>query len=288
MSSTITILKCPVCDLPLHHDVTVLSCENRHSFDQAKAGYFNLLLANQKSSKNPGDSIEMLAARRAFLSAGYYQPIAEAVSEMINALGDTPALQTASQHLSQNSSCKTLLDSGCGEGYYLQFINQYLQGDWKTYGLDIAKDAVRLAAKQDKNSQWFCGSAERLPFLNESLSVLLRIFSPGSIEEVDRVLMPEGFFINVVAGENHLIEIKRELYDEVRPYAIQSTPKKFQQNMKKNVTFNLQLENNEAVKQLLSMTPFLWNGKREAREAMLVREALSVTVDMDIYCFQKL
>ena len=42
-------------------------CLTGHSFDRAAAGYVNLLPANRKHSKDPGDDKDMVAARAAFL-----------------------------------------------------------------------------------------------------------------------------------------------------------------------------------------------------------------------------
>ncbi len=43
----------------------------------------NLLPVQNKRSLDPGDSKEMVAARRRFLEAGHYQPIADAVAQAV-------------------------------------------------------------------------------------------------------------------------------------------------------------------------------------------------------------
>ena len=42
------------------------NCIQGHSFDIAREGYVNLLLPNQKHSKSPGDSKDMMESRRSF------------------------------------------------------------------------------------------------------------------------------------------------------------------------------------------------------------------------------
>ena len=65
---------CPLCHAPLtRHDNSYL-CPQRHQFDQAKEGYVNLLPVQHKRSREPGDSAEMMQARRALLEAGQSQP----------------------------------------------------------------------------------------------------------------------------------------------------------------------------------------------------------------------
>ncbi|MCX2959526.1 MAG: 23S rRNA (guanine(745)-N(1))-methyltransferase, partial [Serratia symbiotica] len=73
-------------------------------FDCAKEGYVNLLPVQHKRSKLPGDSVEMMQARRAFLDAGYYRPLQQRVVERLEPLLKADAM--------------ALLDIGCGEGYY--------------------------------------------------------------------------------------------------------------------------------------------------------------------------
>jgi len=100
-------LACPLDGTPLHCTGSTWNCAAGHSFDIASQGYTNLLPVQHKRSRDPGDSKEMVAARRRFLTAGFYQPIAAAVTRAV--LAGLPA--------NGSSSC---LDAGCGEGYYLR------------------------------------------------------------------------------------------------------------------------------------------------------------------------
>ncbi len=303
-----SLLMCPVCKAALVQSESGFECENRHSFDRAKEGYINLLLANQKSSKTPGDSAEMLMARREFLDAGYYRPVAEGIADCISDLlmgegcigKEFISEELVDEETLSKNKTYSLLDCGCGEGYYLNQLLKKIEGQWITTGLDIAKAGVRLAAKRYKDSHWVCASSENLPFLDSSLDMLLRVFAPGNDSEVHRVLNESGIFINVTPGEEHLIDIKKVLYDEIKPYGIPELPKGFMvANLKNNsqkvaenksikkVKYKIDLNNNASIRQLLSMTPFLWRGKREAREELKEKNALSVTIDMDIHCYRK-
>jgi len=82
-----------------------LTCENGHSFDYAKEGYVHLLPVQLKKSLHPGDDKKMVMARRAFLAEGYYDFMRKALLEEI------------SKHTHQS-----LLDLGCGEGFYTNNI----------------------------------------------------------------------------------------------------------------------------------------------------------------------
>ena len=102
---------CPICGAPLERSEGRYLCPARHSYDISKEGYTHLLPPNQKHSAAPGDDKGMAAARRDFLSKGYYAPLLNALCEQIlNRCGEAPVL----------------LDTGCGEGYYTAGIYQAL------------------------------------------------------------------------------------------------------------------------------------------------------------------
>ena len=60
-------LTCPICGQLMTQEEKRVVCQQNHSFDRARQGYINLLPVQQKHSLNPGDTKEMLAARRQFL-----------------------------------------------------------------------------------------------------------------------------------------------------------------------------------------------------------------------------
>lgn len=95
---------CPLCHAPLTRAEKTFICPQGHQFDRAKEGYVNLLPVQHKRSRDPGDSAEMMQARRAFLDAGHYQPLRDAVVALLR------------QYLTEGASA--MLDIGCGEGYY--------------------------------------------------------------------------------------------------------------------------------------------------------------------------
>ena len=136
-------LACPIDGLKLVNDVKQWMCPNGHSFDIARQGYVNLLSVQYKRSKHPGDSKEMVVARTHFLNAGFYQPLARAIVQQVDSL-------------ITNHDPFCLLDAGCGEGYYFDYIFQSLNASEKNIdlsfvGLDISKQAIFQASKRNKN-----------------------------------------------------------------------------------------------------------------------------------------
>lgn len=192
-------LICPQCHAPLDQQGAQWRCENNHSFDQARQGYLNLLLVQHKNSRQPGDTPAMLGCRQAFLDAGHYQPVSDAINRLFSGLAPG-----------------SLLDMGCGEGYYTARLAAALP-DAALGGLDISKDAIIKACRRDRLIRWVVGSSARLPIANASVDALLCVFSPWSWDECLRTLRPGGHVLLVGPDGDHLRQLRATLYDEVHP-----------------------------------------------------------------------
>ena len=190
-------LLCPICGAPLAKGEKALVCPGHHSFDIARQGYVNLLPVQQKHSQDPGDTREQVLSRRAFLDTGTYAPILEALIEAAREYG----------------ASGELLDVGCGEGYYCAGLSQAL--GLPLTGVDISKEAVRAAAARYKGPNWLCATAAHLPVGDESVGLLTSLFALTLPEEFLRVLRPGGLYIQVVAAEDHLLGLKRIIYDRL-------------------------------------------------------------------------
>lgn len=267
-------LMCPLCKSPLHHAVKSLRCVQNHTFDLAKQGYVNLLPVQQKKSLHPGDTREMLLARRAFLNAGTYLPLCEQV------------LKTA-QRLSLPKEKLTIADIGCGEGYYLQALaTAFPHGN--CIGIDIAKDGVKLACTRGKDISWVVATASALPLAGASVDMITAMFSLVMEDEFFRVLKPGGCVIEVTAAKDHLKELKEVIYEEVfaqdkRPSPISAQFKVLSCNQYQ-FCFTAEKEN---LQNLLKMTPHFWRIKRERREELAHMEKLPLTVAYWVRVLQK-
>jgi len=271
-------LACPLDGTPLHCTTSAWRCTSGHSFDIASQGYTNLLPVQNKRSRDPGDSKEMIAARRRFLTEGFYQPLAAAVSRAV--LADLPADATI--------SC---LDAGCGEGYYLRQLAAAV-GDEQTLallGLDISKWAVLAAAKQDRRPSWVVGSNANLPVLSGTLDRVLCLFGFPVYAEFARVLKPDGLLVQVDAGPDHLRELREIIYPSLKPERAteMQTPAGFSRLPTETLRFSIELTRAEQIADLLTMTPHLYRASAEGRDKAAALTALSLGVEIRLTCFER-
>lgn len=244
--ATATAFACPLCQENLTLVETSLKCSNRHSFDLAKFGYVNLAPQIKQSANYDKKNFQN---RQQILEAGFYQAILEGISDL----------------LATNPSAQTVLDIGCGEGFYSRKL-QETHSNKIFYAFDISKDSVQIAAKSEPNwaVNWFVGDLARLPIKDASTDILLDIFSPANYGEFRRVLSKDGVLIKVIPTENHLKEIRQLVQDQLtkKDYSNQDIKEHFQEHFSiqssqiASLTKPITAEQRQA---LLSMTPLLFH-----------------------------
>ncbi|MGL5202231.1 methyltransferase domain-containing protein [Cetobacterium sp.] len=273
------MISCPVCNKKMQKIERKYICEGNHNFDVSKFGHVNLLLSNQKNSKLPGDSKEMVLSRKNYLEKGYYEGISNGVNEIIKReLGDKKDIK--------------VLDIGCGEGYYTNRLKTFLDDlDIKNeiVGIDISKEAVISAAKSYKNIEWIVASASSLPIEDESLDFIICMFAKIIPEEKMRTLKKGGKLIIVSTGENHLLEMKEVVYDVVRKefYSPVEDLNIFSHLEKVNVKYETEILEQESIENLFNMTPYRWRSPQKGVEKLFALEKLKTTVEVNIDIFEK-
>lgn len=244
--ATASAFSCPICQENLTLVETSFKCSNRHSFDLAKFGYINLAPQIKQSANYDKENFQN---RQQILEAGFYQAILEGISDL----------------LATKPSAKTVLDIGCGEGFYSRKL-QESHSDKTFYAFDISKDSVQIAAKSEPNwaVNWFVGDLARLPIKDASMDILLDIFSPANYGEFRRVLSKDGILIKVIPTENHLKEIRQIVQDQLtkKDYSNQDIKEHFQEHFSiqssqiASLTKPITAEQRQA---LLAMTPLLFH-----------------------------
>jgi 23S rRNA (guanine745-N1)-methyltransferase len=267
--------QCPLCFQPLTLSEQQWRCPANHQFDNAKEGYVNLMPVQHKRSKQPGDSPEMMISRRAFLDAGHYQPLRDRLSDILDDVIPEDA--------------QTLLDIGCGEGYYTAaFADRLMQHRaLKVYGLDVAKVAIRYAAKRYHDVSFCVASSHRLPFADSSLDAVIRIYAPCKAQELYRAIKPGGLVVTVAPGPRHLYQMKGLIYQDVQLHAdLDEKLDGFERISTEALAYNMSLSGAQAF-DLLQMTPFAWRATEDVMTDLKAQTAFECETDFLIRIHQR-
>lgn len=268
-------LLCPVCGCALRREARRYCCEKRHSFDCARSGYVNLLPPSP-AGKRHGDDKRMVAARTAFLTRGYYDHLKTAVAAMAASVCAPGA---------------RILDAGCGEGTYTRAIYDALLREGtapELVGVDISTDALKAAARRVPEGCFCAASTAKLPLAEESLDLIVNIFSPFMVEEFHRVLAPSGYLLRVVPLERHLFELKAAVY--ATPYEnppVQLDAPGFVLRRTERVEKTLLLADNAAVRDLFLMTPYYYKTGVADQKKLETLSSLRVTTAFALALYQK-
>ncbi|KXT72827.1 Ribosomal RNA large subunit methyltransferase A [Streptococcus sp. DD10] len=262
---TATAFICPICQLELGLVDSSLKCDNRHSFDIAKFGYVNLAPQMKQGKEYSKENFEN---RNLILEAGFYQHILEEVKQL----------------LSENNQ-PTILDVGCGEGYYSRKLQEVFP-DKSFYAFDISKHSIQLAAKNENKWRvnWFVGDLAHLPIKDHSIDIILDIFSPANYHEFSRILTEKGLIIKVIPTEHHLVEIRKLVQEQLsnKDYDNQAIIQHFRQNCQlissKTLSKTCKLSSKEKTA-LLEMTPLLFHvNKNEINWEKLKQVTIEATI----------
>ncbi len=268
---------CPICKSQLNIDHKTYHCDNNHSFDIAKQGYVNLLPVNKKHSDNPGDSKDMVLSRRAFLESGKYNCFSDKLNELVG-------------QVSANSQKTTILDLGCGEGFYDGRLMEHLDKskiNYSLYGLDISKEAVRFAAGKYKKATFFVGSCFAVPLKNETCDIVINVFAPMVDNEIRRVLKNGGYMIYAVPGKNHLMGLKNLLYENVYENEEKHTDYEgFEFIGRHSVKDNIVTDGEMGVN-LFKMTPYYFKTELGAQEKIRQNNGFETEIHFDFLVYKK-
>ncbi len=184
LADAVDLLRCPVCAASLAVADGAVRCHDGHSFDIARQGYVNLV---------PGtaDTAEMVEARDAFLGAGHYRPLSEALAE-------------AAAHIRAPG---VVMDVGAGTGHHLARVLDALPGR-VGLALDASPAALRRAARSHPRAAAVGADAWKpLPVKDGVAALVLSVFAPRNAAEIARVLAQDGTLLAVTPTTRHLYEL---------------------------------------------------------------------------------
>ena len=271
-NTAVAMLRCPVCAASMRADESGRSCQctgtRKHSYDFARSGYLNLT----RPGDGEGDLREAIRARSLFLNAGYYEPLSNEINKILQSL-----------------NAKTVLDAGCGEGYY---TNRMAREDRAVLGVDLSRAGIDAAAKFARQNgtevAFAVGSIFSLPVKDTACDAVTNLFAPCCESEFSRVLKEGGYLILVGAGERHLMGLKQVLYEN--PYlnpGRADLPKEMKAFDRRRLTYTVSVEGREAIEALFSMTPYYWRTSEADHAKLKDVQTLTTELDFDIFIYQK-
>lgn len=278
------MLACPKCHHPLRRLESRYACDLNHSYDISKEGYVNLLLQSRDVPSLTGDTKQMLISRRSILDTGHFDFLAAHFAE---AIVESSAI----------SKPLSILDVGCGEGFYLGYVKSHIEKRCENdpvalnlYGMDISKEALKLAARRYKDCSFFLGDVHyRVPISDGSLSVVSTIFAPRNFSEFSRILAPHGRCIVCIPTSRHLGEL-RSYFDllkieEGKEEKINLRAESF------SLASSSLLENTINISAsdlgyLVDMTPNFWH-KENRSFSKKMPESVAVTLSLKVLIFQR-
>lgn len=259
-ASMLPILRCPTCGGNMTRVGDGFSCANRHCVNVSRKGCLNFLSAPVDSCYDAA----LFQARRRVFVAGCYQPVTDALAEM---LGKRP---------------HRILDAGCGDGWYLNALLQK-RADWQGAGIDISRDAVHQATNLPCTALWCVGDLRRLPFQNGAFTAVLDVLTPANYAEFRRVLAPDGLLLKVYPGSGYLKEIRAarsmEAYEEGQVEAY--LHEKAEVVAERRVTVSCPVTP-ELWRDFVWMTPLNQDLLPDEKEKLAAIPAATVTVDLHI------
>lgn len=254
------LFRCPNCHQKMSQKEKSLVCVNGHRFDLAKKGTLYFL---DHQIKTEYDN-EMFAPRGRMIRSGMYQPVIEKIANL---------MQTGS-----------LLDVGCGEGSFLQQINQ-VKANPVNIGFDIAKEGIYLASNRPLDAFWCIADLTNLPFSDRSFDTILNIFSPSQYREFKRVMKPDGCVVKVVPQSGYLQELRAIYHPDGEAYSNEAVIQRFTEELeidhRERVTYTFEIPEDNRL-DLLEMSPLEWQVSREVKAKLAKKPLREITVDVEI------
>lgn len=264
-----SVFVCPVCSKPLLMTEKSYICTEGHCFDIAKSGYVNLNISSSRGRH--GDDKLMVNARTSFLNSGYYSNLKNRITDAVISLLPYGG---------------TVLDAGCGEGYYSCAVKK--AGNYNVIGIDLSKDALIAASKRNSNLILAVASTSSIPVADSSVDAVLNVFSPLFPNEFLRVLSDNGFLIRVIPLERHLWELKSLIYD--RPY-LNTVPdlelSGFELLDREDIKYSIVLTDNETISNLFAMTPYYYKTGQFDQAKISKAEYLETRVEFAVLKYRK-
>lgn len=256
------LFMCPICKTGFTLKEHSVTCHNLHSFDIASKGYINFL---SKPRNLNGYEKESFEARQIIMDAGLYEHVLDAINKQV-----------------KKYSPKTVIDIGCGSGYFLKNVNMDVKA--KLMGLDFSKDAIRMASAGINDLLLMVADIAKIPVADGAIDMILNIYTPSNYPEFNRILSSEGIILKAVPTEKHMNELRTLLGKDLknRSYSNEGVKELFIKNTKGAESFITEKTfkiNRETARRILEMTPMMFD-RNKTEELTDKLERITVSAEI--------
>ena len=197
-NEAVALLRCPICSGSFRQEGKSLFCEKGHCYDIARQGHVNFV----PNAKQSFYKKELFESRAKVFEAGVFAPVVAAIGEALEKY--------------VKAECPVVADAGCGEGYYLRSVCP--ERKMIRVGFDLAKEAVLLAAKGDKQATYFVGDLANIPLADGCCDAALDVFTPANYAQFGRILKTDGVLIKLAPRAGYLHELREAAGGKLEAY----------------------------------------------------------------------
>ncbi|MBE6475269.1 MAG: methyltransferase domain-containing protein [Actinomyces succiniciruminis] len=189
----------------------------------------------------------MIGARSRVFDAGTYAPMRDALRRTVAAIGPS-----------------SVLDLGCGEGYYTRSLRDLDEPPLRV-GIDLSKKGISRAARLDPEGMYLVGNCFSPPLADDSIDTIISVFSPVPEAAIARVSRRGAHVVVVGPGPDHLIEIRRSIYREVRKRAgaMPAVPDSWQLVHEGDVRALVEGDVASVGADIVRMSPYIWSSQSD-------------------------
>ena len=162
-----------------------------------------------------------------------------------------------------------------------------------TVGFDLSKFACSAAAKSARregrgNILYSTASVFELPVKDGVADAVVNIFAPCAEEEYSRILRDGGYLFVVGAGRDHLMGLKRAIYEDTYENGERADlPKNMTMVERRLVRFEIEVCGKDDIATLFSMTPYYWRTSEADKEKLMALDTLKTEIEFEISIYKK-
>ena len=127
-----------------------------------------------------------------------------------------------------------------------------------------------------------------MPVFDDMVDAVVNIFAPCVEEEYLRVLKQNGILIVVQAGKEHLMGLKRVLYESAYENDTRADlPTEIELICEERLKYNIDVVGNENLQALFAMTPYYWRTSLEDAKKLEGLEKINTDIDIIFSVYRK-